>query len=393
MKKYLIIGNGVAGTTAAEYIAKSDEQARITIVTQENTPFYSRIRLHEYIAQETTPEQLIIRKPEWYAKRGIDLRLNTRIIQADINQKAVWTKSGRAFNYDRLLIATGSRSFTPPIQGTDKQGVFTLRTVEDADAVIDFAATAKRVVMIGGGLLGLECGNALRKRGLQVTVVEFFPRLLPRQLDSEGADRLLHLMTKMGFNFRLGARTKKIYGDNRVTGVQLENGEDLPTDMIIISAGVRPHLELACDLDLDYDKGIKVNEYLQTGQPDVFAAGDVAEFNGTVYGIWSAAMEQGRFAGINMAGGQTVYTGSIMNNTLKVAGIDTASGGNIDAGNSLESRIFSDETIYRKIVIDHDRIVGCIMIGDVSGFNTILKAINEKTPCSEILPVLEHING
>jgi nitrite reductase (NADH) large subunit len=270
------------------------------------------------------------------------------------------------------------------MKGSDKKGVFALRTIQDARDIIAWAKNIQKVVLIGGGLLGLEAGNALRKLGKNLTVVEFFPRLLPRQLDVAGAGRLQSIMEGMGFSFRLGAKTQELKGDNRVSGVLLEGGELLPAEMVILSAGVRPALELAKVLSLDHDKGVKVDEQMRTNQPGIYAAGDVAEFKGIPYGIWTAATEQGQIAGTNMAGGNALYKGTVMANTLKVVGIDLASAGNIDAENKLESKVFTDQEVYKKIVLDNDQIAGCIMLGDTKGFTKITKMMIEKQNVSQI---------
>jgi nitrite reductase (NADH) large subunit len=191
------------------------------------------------------------------------------------------------------------------------------------------------------------------------------------------------MMEGMGFSFRLGAKTQEIIGNEKVEAVLLEGGETLPAQMVIISAGVRPNLEMAEALKLDYDKGIKVDEHMRTNQPGIYAAGDVAEYMGIPYGIWPAAMEQGQIAGINMAGGDALYTGTVMANTLKVVGIDLASAGNIDAENALESRVVTQEGIYKKVTFEANRVVGCIMLGDTKGFNKITKMISEKEDVSE----------
>jgi nitrite reductase (NADH) large subunit len=383
MKNYLIIGNGVAGTTAAENIRKRDKEGKITIVTDEAVPFYWRIKLNEYISGEVKEQDLLGKKEAWYREQHIDLRLKTPIVGAEPSQRVVITETGERLPYDCLLVATGSHSFVPPIKGSEKKGVFALRSIRDARDIAAWAKDVEGVVLIGGGLLGLEAGNALRKLGKKVMVVEFFPRLLPRQLDVDGAKRLQGIMEGMGFSFRLGAKTKEIIGDERVTGVFLEGGETLPGHMVIISAGVRPNLELATPMGLDRDKGIKVDEHLRTNQPDIYAAGDVAEFKGIPYGIWPAAMEQGKTAGANMAGGDMVYQGTTMANTLKVVGIDLASAGDIDAENKFESKVVADEKAYRKIVIDKNQIIGCIMLGDTKGFNKITKAMAEKQDVSK----------
>ena len=389
MKNYLIIGNGVAGSTAAEFIRKHDAKGKITIVTDEALPFYYRIRLNEYISADISEQTLVAKKQHWFKDNDIDLKLRTRIVGAEPRQKMVVSENNQKFYYDLLLIATGSHSFVPPIKGYDLKGVFTLRTIKDAHEISDYAKNSNNVVLIGGGLLGLETGNALKKLGKKVTVVEFSPRLLPRQLDVDGAFRLQQILEEMGFSFRIGAKTLEIIGDNQTTkGVLLEGGENLVADLVIISAGVRSNLELADALELEYNKGIKVDEHMRTTRADIYSAGDVAEFKETSYGIWPAAMEQGKIAGTNMAGGNISYNGTTMANTLKVASIDLASAGNIDPENKFDSKIIKDEKTYKKIVINNDRIIGCIMLGDKKGFNTITKAIHEKYSASEVLSEL-----
>jgi len=382
MTQYLIIGNGVAGTTAAEAIRKRDKEGAITIVTDESVPFYWRIQLNEFISGDVTEEKLYARKQSWYKEQDIDLKLKTRIQGGEVNDKVVFTQDNQKLFYDRLLVATGSHSFVPPIKGADKKGVFTLRSFQDAHDIMDWAKKIKDVVMIGGGLLGLEAGNALRKLGKKVMVVEFFPRLLPRQLDIPGAQRLQAIMEGMGFSFRLGAKTQEITGDGGVKGVLLEGGETLPAEMVIVSAGVRPNLDLAKALGLDHDKGIKIDERLRTNKPDVFAAGDVAEFKGIPYGIWTAAMEQGKVAGSNMTGEEALYEGTVMANTLKVVGIDLASAGEIDVDNKFEAKTLTEDKHYKKVVIQNNQLVGCIMLGDTKGFNKITKMMAEKQDVS-----------
>ena len=384
MTNYVVVGNGIAGTTAAENIRKQDMEGSITIVTEEDVPFYYRIRLNEYLSGDMTEEELIGKREEWYRGHNITLKLNTRVSGAVPGEKILFTTDNERIGYDRLLLATGSHSFIPPIKGSDKKGVFALRSVRDARDISSWAVEVEDIVLIGGGLLGLEAGNALRRLGKKVTVVEFFPRLLPRQLDVDGAGRLQKILEGMGVSFRLGAKTEAIAGADGVVGVQLEGGETLPARMVIISAGVRPNMELAKDLGLEHDKGIKVNERLLTSSPHIYAAGDVAEYHGMPYGIWPAAMEQGKIAGTNMAGGDRVYQGTTMANTLKVVVVDLASAGNIDADNSLESRVVTDDAVYKKVVLEKDRIVGCIMLGNKKGFSRITKAMEEKMDVSGV---------
>lgn len=222
MADYVIIGNGVAGTTAAEHIRKNDKEGSITIVTEETLPFYYRVRLNEFISGDVSEQDLIVKKDKWYKDQNIDLKTGTRITGADSKGKNIVTEDNKKIPYDRLLVATGSHSFIPPIKGFERKGVFALRSIQDAHNISDWVKDIEDVVLIGGGLLGLEAGNALTKLGKKVMVVEFFPRLLPRQLDVDGASRLQGIMEGMGFSFRLGAKTEEITGGDQVKGVQLE---------------------------------------------------------------------------------------------------------------------------------------------------------------------------
>jgi nitrite reductase (NADH) large subunit len=375
--KYLIIGNGVAGTTAAETVRESDSTGEITICTEEKIPFYSRIRLIEYLAGEASTEDIIIHDEDWYGEKKISVHLRTRVQSIDADRGCVATESGESLQYDRLLLSTGGASFIPLIKGSEKQGVFSLRNIQDADDIISYAEGKKNIILIGGGVLGLEAGNSLRKRGYEITVVEFFPRLLPRQMDAEGAGILKSQMEDMGFRFYLGAKTREITGDKRADGIVLEDGRDIRGDLIIVSAGVRPRGELAQDLGLSINKGVAVNDMMETGRENVYAAGDLVEHQGNFYGIWPAARKQGEIAGINMAGGSAVYGGTTLSNKLKVVGIDLAAAGNIDADGQFEAIVKKDmeKYYYRKIVIKDNTLAGCIFYGDLSGYRDVLKAI------------------
>jgi len=389
--KYFIIGNGVAGTTAAETIRKSDKKGEIIIHTEEKTPFYSRIRLIEYLAGEAREEDIIIHGSEWHEKNHIQLCLDSRISNINTDNNEVVIDKGEICTYDRLLLATGGISFIPPIKGANKKGVFALRTIEDANDIIRYSEDKKNIVLIGGGVLGLEAGNSMRKRGHETSVVEFFPRLLPRQMDAEGANILKSQMESMGFRFYLGAKTKEITGDKHADGVLLEDGTRINGDVIIISAGVRPRSELAKTLGLTIKKGVLVNDKMETEKKNIYAAGDLIEHRENFYGIWPAAQRQGEVAGINMAGGNAIYEGTTMSNLLKVVGIDLAAAGDIDADNKYESIVIKDRDKfhYRKLVIKESTLSGCILYGDTSGYNSILNAIEKKKDIHNIRERLE----
>ncbi len=380
MTTYLIIGNGAAGNAAAETLRKYDPEGAIHIFSREKYPFYYVPALPEFLAGERQLHQFTLHHLDWYENNRIDLHLETEIIRIDPDRKLVETRQGEQYRYDRLLLATGGYSFVPPMKGADSEGVYTLRTFNDAGTIREKAKESRRVVLIGGGLLGLEAGNGLRRAGLKVTVVEFFPRLLPRQMDVPGAAILQKQLEEMGFTFYLGAKTQEIVREPNGLTVVLESGERLPADMVLISAGVRPELTLAKSLGLDIDKGVKVDDAMRTSRPDIYAAGDLVEHRGRFYGIWPACLEQGAVAGAAMAGKDLKYEGTVPANTLKVVGIDLMAAGEIDAEGQLESVVRKDEAkkTYRKLVIQDNVLVGAILLGDLRGSNEIQQAIRMK---------------
>jgi nitrite reductase (NADH) large subunit len=380
MTTYLIIGNGVAGDAAAETIRKHDPEGKIVVFSREPRPFYYVPALPEYLAGDKTADQIIIHPQSWYDQRRIELHLATRVTQIDAAGKFVETDKGERCPYDKLLLATGGNSFVPPMQGADSPGVFTLRTLADADRIKQAAAGAKTAVLIGGGLLGLEAGNGLRKLGLKVVVVEFFPRLLPRQMDAAGAAILQRQMEDMGFSFHLGAKTQEIAAGPAGLTVNLESGEKIQGDLVLISAGVRPDLSLAQALGLEIDKGVKVDDTMKTSRDGIYAAGDLIEHRGRFYGIWPAAQAQGAVAGAVMAGQAAKYEGTLPSNVLKVVGIDLVAAGDIDADGKLTTVVHRNEAkkTYRKLVIQDNLLVGAILLGDIRGSAEIQAAIQKK---------------
>ncbi len=394
MPNYLIIGNGVAGNSAAESIRQADPRANIAIFSKEKYFFYYTPGLPDYICGEKQLKDITIHDEKWYSRKKIDLHLGEEILEIDLFNKTALSQKSMKYAYDKLLLACGSNSFLPSIPGSSSAGVFTLRRFDDAERIRQAAKEAQQAVIIGGGLLGLEAGNALRKLGLKVTVVEFFPRLLPRQTDLTGAQVLYEKMKEMGFHFYLGAKTQAIEKTPTGLWVSLESGEKLFSQIVLISAGTRPEVSLAPKLNLPVNKGIKVNETLSTGLPDVYAAGDIAEFNGQVYGIWPAAREQGKIAGFNMAGQTIIYKGTLPINTLKVAGIDLFCAGEIDPEEKMEAMVYKDEQtkIYRKLVIKDNILTGAILFGDVRGAREIQKVIELRRDVSAFKDKLINLN-
>lgn len=386
--KYIIIGNGVAGTEAAKNIRQRELLSEILIFTQDHYPFYSRPRIPELLAREVTVEKIFIHPIEWYYKNKIYLYINCTVKQVDPKNQKMTLTDGSAFSYDKLLLATGSTSALPPIDEINtSRGVFTLRTVEDVINISRSIAGSKTFTLIGGGLLGIEAGNALRKLGLSVTVVEFLDRLLPRQLDGEGSAMLQKQMESMGLKFILGAQSKAIKDEGSVRKLSLNDGRIIESDFILVSAGIKPNTTLAREAGISVNKGILVNDRMETNIPDIYAAGDVAEHKGRIYGIWPASQRQGVIAGINMSGGNENYLGTVPSTTLKVAGIHLTSMGDISGEDKTVEHIKvkeTDKNIYKKLFIKDGKIIGAIFLGDKKNVSEIEQLMQRKVDVSKI---------
>ncbi len=377
-----IVGSGVAGVTAARTIRENDPKANISIYTDEKHLYYPRPRLYEVLSGEAKPREIYMFSEQWYEKRGIKVHLNKKVVGIETAKKHLLLENGSRVNYDRLLLANGAHPFVPPIKGVEKTGVFTLRSIKDALAVKEYTKKRKEAIIIGGGLLGLEFAASLRKVGQQVEVVEIFPRLLPRQLDQDGAMILKDRIETRGIKIVLGVKTEEILGKETVSGILLDNGKELSGGLVLISAGVRPNTDLAAEAGIKVEKGVVVDQYLQTSVNDVYATGDVAEFDGRVYGIIPATMEQAKISATNMLEKEKqVYKGTIPSNTLKIVGIDLTSMGLVNPeGPQYEEikKIDKEKGVYKKIVLQQGRIVGAIILGDRKGVTPIKKLMDQQ---------------
>jgi len=382
-----IIGCGVAGVTAARAIRQNAPEDEVTVYTNENLLYYPRPRLYEVLSGEKTAEEIYSYTPDWYAKLGINLQLGKKVLKISLANKELTLEGGLRAKYDKLILANGARSFVPPIKGVDKKGIFTLRTVEDAVAIKDYAARTRKAIVIGGGLLGLEFAQCLRKLGQQVEVVEIYPRLLPMQLDQDGSTILEDYIRKLGIDMLLGVKTVEFLGKETVAGVSLDDGREVSGELVLISAGVRSNIRLAADAGIKVNKGVVVDDYLRTSADDVYAAGDVLEFHGRVYGIIPPAIEQASIASANMLDSEKrVYGGTIPSMTLKVAGISLTSMGLVNPEDPKYEeirRIDKNAGTYKKIVLDQGKIVGAILLGDRKGTSTLAKLMQQQTDVSK----------
>lgn len=386
---YIIVGGNVAGVTAAVELRKLDPEAEVTIFTKEAYPYYYRPKLWEIIAGEADPDEIYYHDQDWYAQQGIDLRLNTTVEGLNPDNKSITLSSGETVQYDRLLIAAGSRSFVPPVKGTDLPKVFSLRDMDDTKAIVECADSAKEAVVIGGGLLGLETAKALTDRGLDVTVVEFFPILLPRQLDTEGAAILTHHLEGFGMRLLTDQVTETIEptADGRLL-VSLKSGQQLQTDMVVFSTGIRSNVSIWKEAGATANRGLIVNEFMETSLPDVFAAGDVAEYDGIVYGIIPVAREQAKYAAANMTNHHSSpYPGTLPSTRLKIAGLafNALGESTLDGEDVTVLRVSEPEKgRYERLAIKDGKVVGAIVFGDNRRALAFKKMIANETDVSAV---------
>lgn len=380
---FVIIGNGIAALSAAESIRKNDKESKITMITREPYNTYFRIKLSHLLGHEYELEKLYVRPESWYKSNNIDIMLKCSVVSLDTDKKIIHLDSSDKIKYDRLIIATGSYSFIPPVKGRDKNGVYAIRSLDDVNNLNKYIKDKKRGIVVGGGLLGLEAAWSLKQAGYDINVIEFFPRLLPKQSDEEGSKIIENIIENSGIKLILNAEVAEITGDD-ADGVILKDGRKVQADFVIFSAGIRPNVDIAKDSDIKINRGILVDDFMRTNVDDVFAAGDVAEYNGKIYGLWTVAMAQGRNAGLNAAGIRTKYKEVIPSSTLKITGVDVFSSGDI-SGEKSTSYSYKDGNIYYKLFIKDNKLVGAILIGDISSSTKIKKAIDSGYNLKEIL--------
>lgn len=371
-QKLVVIGNGMAGIRTLEELLKiAPEEYDITVFGAEPHPNYNRIMLSPVLAGEQTIDDIILNPVDWYAENGITLHMGKAVTQVNRNQRVVTTADGTQARYDRLLLATGSQPFVLPVPGHDLPGVISYRDIADTQAMIEAASTHKHAVVIGGGLLGLEAANGLNVRGMSVTVVHIGPWLLERQLDQESAQLLEANLTERGLHFALNANTAACVADDngRVRAVQLKDGQEIPADLVVMAAGIRPDVRLASQSGLLCNRGVLVSDTLQTlTDPRIYAVGECANHRGTAYGLVAPLYEQAVVCANHLAGfGIGRYLGSQVSTKLKVTGIDLFSAGNFMGGEGTEEIVLRNPLggIYKKLVIKDDVLVGACLYGDI----------------------------
>jgi len=393
--RYIIIGGSAAGISAVEAIRSVDRTSPIELFSSEGTPFYSRVLLSYYIAGAITKDELHFRPLEFFSENKVTAHLGQRVERVLPDSKTIRTEDGREYPYDKLLIATGSSPKILDVPGKDKKGVVVMRNIDHAQEIVNRVEEIKTVVVLGGGLIGLRTGYALSVRGVKVKIIIKSSHVLSQMLDRESAEMIQGTMREHGIDIRTGRDAVEIAGKENVEGVILDDGERINCQLVVIGKGVQPNIDFISSTSMKVNAGIIADETLRTNLPDIYVAGDVAETYDLSTGrmgvnaIWPCAFEQGRVAGLNMAGKKAKYDGSFRMNSLDFYGLPVISMGvTRPDGNEFQQFQRKTKNTYRKLVLKDGHIVGAILVGQVQKAGILTTLLKKRVNVSDSVPLL-----
>ncbi|MDO7907767.1 nitrite reductase large subunit NirB [Paenibacillus sp. JX-17] len=368
-QKLVLVGNGMAGLRALEHLLKlAPDQYEITIFGSEPHPNYNRIMLSSVLAGGADLNDIVLNDLDWYAGNHIQLHLGHTVTRLDTERRKVYSDKGAVVEYDKLILATGSNPFMLPLPGADKEGVIAFRSIQDCQMMMETSRSYRKAAVIGGGLLGLEAARGLLHLGMEVSVIHIHPYLMDRQLDEAASRMLQSELEAQGMKFLLSRSSESILGRKRVKGLRFSGGETIDTDLIVMAVGIKPNTELARGAGIEVNRGIVVNDNMETNIPGVYALGECAEHRGISYGLVAPLYEQGAVLAKRLAGAPTDgYHGSVTSTKLKVSGVDVFSAGTFIEQEGTRVLKFQDEIsgVYKKLVIHEDRLAGAVLFGDI----------------------------
>jgi len=385
-----VVGNGMAGMACVEQILKHGPKFQVTVFGDETHVNYNRVMLSSVLAGEKSADEIIINTREWYTRNEIDLRVGVRIVDVDPDGKTVTGNDGSVTRYDTLLLATGSSAWMPPIDGLDKDGVLVFRTLDDTRELMRRSGPGKKAVVIGGGLLGLEAARGLQVQGCDVTVVHLMATLMERQLDPDGGFYLVGKMEELGVKVLLQRTTTAILGNGHVEGVALSDDSCIDADLVVVAAGIRPNVELGYKAGVRVSRGIVVNDYMETSDPDIFAVGECVEHRGVCYGLVAPLYDQGKVLAATITGNRgPTYTGTVQAAKLKIMGVDVFSAGDWSEQNAEPVR-FEDRAlgVYKKLTVRDGKLAGVILVGDTSDSHRYMEWLRAQT---DLAPQRRHL--
>ena len=383
----VIVGNGMAAARLVDELAKAAlGRYAIAVIGDEPRLAYNRVLLSSVLAGETASHDIELRPADWWRERGVTLKYGCAVTEIDVGRRELKIANEESVAFSRLVLATGSTPLRLNVPGAELAGVHTFRDSRDVDLLLTLAASKKRVVVVGGGLLGLEAAYGLAKAGAPVTLIHLMDRLMERQLDAPAAALLKSLVEPKGIEVLLNANTARILGERRVEGVELTDGRRIEADAVIFAAGIRPNIALARDAGIAVNRGVIVDDALQTGAPDIFALGECAEHRGICYGLVEPAYEQARVLAQHLAGRTAAYDGSVVATNLKVSGVSVFSAGDFLGSDGSESIVLSDvrRGTYKKLVISDGRLTGAVLVGEVGDALWYLELIRSRESIARI---------
>ena len=381
-EQLVVVGNGMAGVACVEQILKQSHEFEITIFGDEPHANYNRILLSLVLAGEKAPEEIVINDLNWYQKNNIRTRLGVRVASIDRENKLVIDQDGGITPYDRLILATGSSAFVPPIPGVDKKHVHVFRTLDDTRALMEKARPGLKAAVIGGGLLGLEAARGLQMRGCDVTVIHLMDTLMDRQLDATGGAYLKRKIESLGIRVMLPQQTAALLGNGRVDKLKFANGEEIEAELVVVAAGIRPNADLGRATGLEVGRGIVVNDYMETSDSNIYAVGECTEHRGQTFGLVAPLFEQGRVLASTITGRRdVVFGGAAPAAKLKIMGVDIFSGGSTEEGPGIETVRYEDPSlgVYKKLFIQDNVLRGMILVGDVEDEHTYMEWMKSGT--------------
>jgi nitrite reductase (NADH) large subunit len=386
-QKLILVGNGMAGVRFLEELIKHETHPYdITVFGSEPHGGYNRIMLSPLLSGEQTLEDIVTHPVEWYRQNNIDLKTGKTIVTIDRHSKQLTDIDGETYSYDKLVIATGSNPFVPPIPGHELKGVLTYRTIEDVDAMLETSKEKSNAVVIGGGLLGLEAAYGLKTQGMDVTVLHLAPVLMENQLDETASKKLIDSLQSKGINIITQANTKQIHGEEQVESIELQDGTRIEADLVVIAVGIRPNIQLAKDSNLYCERGVVVNDRLQTSDEHIFSLGECVQHNNVTYGLVAPLYEQAAICADYLCGNTgAAYTGSVTATGLKVTGVHLFSAGQFLEDDECKTIKLNDDKkgIYRKLVFKNNTLIGALLYGDITGslwFQELIQNQEDITP-------------
>jgi nitrite reductase (NADH) large subunit len=385
----VVVGNGMAAARLVDELTKlAQGRYAIAVVGDEPRLAYNRVLLSSVLSGATASHEIELKPASWWRDRGVTLKYGCLATEIDVGRRELKIANEENIAFSKLVIATGSMPLRLSVPGADLAGVHTFRDSRDVDLLLALAAQRKRVVVVGGGLLGLEAAYGLARGGASVTLVHLMDRLMERQLDLPAAELLKSLVERKGIKVLLDANTARLHGESRVEAIELSDGRRIDADAVIFAAGIRPNIALAKDAGIPVNRGIVIDDYLQTGAADIFALGECAEHRGTCYGLVEPAYEQARVLAQHLASKAAVYNGSVVATNLKVSGVSVFSAGDFMGADGSETIVLNDARAgtYKKLVIADGRLTGAVLVGDVGDALWYLELIRGRQPIARIRP-------